>query len=268
MADAGRPETLNFERLGAGEPLVLIHGVGGELCVWEPVLGALASKRDVIAVDLPGLGGSPALSQTPTPAVLAGAVARLLERLGLERADAVGNSLGAWVALELARSAHARSVVGLCPAGLWSAPLATGDGGSQGTAHRVVRRLGPVLRPLLLSRRARRIALARFAAHPDRIPDHAAWRMVRSYGRSIAYEATNTAMRQGYFDSPEEIHVPVLLAFGERDRLIRPVTIPLAGYRSVTLPGCGHIPMWDDPTLIARVILQGTGPTTESCRPR
>src|SRR5215210_5822666 len=67
------PPLLNYVRRGRGEPLVLIHPLGGELVVWEPVLARLARDRDVIAMDMPGFGGSPALSNgtVPTPRALA-----------------------------------------------------------------------------------------------------------------------------------------------------------------------------------------------------
>jgi pimeloyl-ACP methyl ester carboxylesterase len=87
---------LNFERCGAGEPMLLVHGVGSDSCVWEPVIGALAVHFDVIAVDLPGFGRSNALPDdvVPTPRALSAAVAALLDELGIERVHAVGNSLG------------------------------------------------------------------------------------------------------------------------------------------------------------------------------
>jgi len=251
--------SLHYERQGQGEPLVLLHGIGGELCVWEPVLEPLARHRDVIAVDLPGFGNSPALAPdvVPSPAALAAAVSGLLAELGIDRAHVAGNSLGGWVALEMARRGNARSVVGLCPAGLWGAPLQGASGATRGRAHRVVRWLRPLLWLLLRSRRARRVALRPFVADPDKVPYQAAWRMVRSYGRAAAYDATSTAMRQSYFHDPDQIQVPVLLAFGEQDRLIRPVRVSAPSFRSVALPGCGHIPMWDDTALVSEVILQG-----------
>jgi pimeloyl-ACP methyl ester carboxylesterase len=58
---------LNHVRRGSGEPLVLIHPLGGELVVWEPLLDLLARDRDVIAVDLPGFGGSAPLSNGALP---------------------------------------------------------------------------------------------------------------------------------------------------------------------------------------------------------
>jgi pimeloyl-ACP methyl ester carboxylesterase len=259
-----RPMALNYVRRGVGEPIVLLHGIGGELCVWEPVLEPLARRRDVIAVDLPGFGHSPALPApvTPTPAALAEAVWGFLKGLGLDRVHVVGNSLGGWVALEMARGNCVRSVVGLSPAGLWQAPLLAPGVRARGRAHRVLRALSPLLPVLLLSRRARRVALGPFVADPDKVPYHAARRMASSYARATAYDATNTAMRHDYFRGAEDIAAPILLAFGERDRLVRPVSLDVAGARTVILPGCGHIPMWDDPSLVSQLILQGTDTIT------
>ena len=117
------PGALHYVRRGSGEPLVLIHPLGAELVVWEPVMERLARERDVIAVDLPGFGRSPGLDRTPTPRMLADAVGGLMDDLGLSRAHVAGNSLGGWVALELAKAGRALSVTGLCTAGLWSRPI-------------------------------------------------------------------------------------------------------------------------------------------------
>jgi pimeloyl-ACP methyl ester carboxylesterase len=245
--------------------MVLVHGIGGEHCVWEPLLEPLGARYEVIAVDLPGFGSSPPLAEhvTPTPEALAAAVAGFLDEQGIERAHLVGNSLGGWVALELAKLGRGRSVTALCPAGLWGRPLlADGDMARSG-AQRLARRLRWLLPVLLASRRLRRLALRAFVADPDRVPYHAAWRMVRGYARATAYDATNNAMRRAHFTGAERIEVPVTLAFGEHDRLVRPARV--AGVPSVILPGCGHIPMWDDAPLVLDLIeqtaqLTGVGP--------
>lgn len=249
---------IEFERTGTGEPLVLLHGIGGERCVWEPVLEPLASRHDVLAIDLPGFGHSPPLpgDVEPSPPALARAVAALLDEQGIERAHLVGNSLGGWIALELGKLGRARSITGLCPAGLWGRPVLPPGAMVRGRAHRWVRMLRPVIPVLLLSRRLRRLALSPFVAHPERVPYGAAWRMIRSYGRATAYDATSNAMRRAFFEDPSAIDAPVTLAFGECDRLIRPARIDHPGARSVVLPGCGHIPMWDDPGLVVRVVEQ------------
>jgi pimeloyl-ACP methyl ester carboxylesterase len=253
--------TLNYRRGGAGEPLLLLHGIGGELGVWDPIWEPLSRVRDVIAVDLPGFGASPALPDgvAPSPQMLARVIARFAADLGIERAHVVGNSLGGWIGLELAKAGHARSVTALSPAGLWGAPLLAAGAPAAGRANGFVRRLRPALPLLLRSRRVRRLALGHVVADPDKVPYAAALRIVRSYARASAYAATNTAMRQTYFTGAEEIAVPVTLAFGERDRLVRPVRLPMVGWRSLILRGCGHIPMWDDPGLISRLILEVSG---------
>src|SRR3712207_3056276 len=113
---------LSYTRVGEGEPLLLLHGIGSHGAVWDPVVPHLAREREVLALDLPGFGGSAPLPDARShPArELAQAVAAFLDRRDLERAHLAGNSLGGWVALELARLGRARSVTALSPAGFWT----------------------------------------------------------------------------------------------------------------------------------------------------
>jgi pimeloyl-ACP methyl ester carboxylesterase len=250
---------LHFERTGSGPPLVLIHGIGSELCVWEPVLEPLGREFDVIALDLPGFGRSKALPEEvdPSPPVLAAAVGAFLDGLGVERPHVAGNSLGGWVALEMGRAGLARTVTGLSPAGLWGAPLARRAAPTRGTARRVANALRPLLPLLMLSPRVRRLALMNFVAHPERVPRRAATRMVASYGRATAYEATSYAMRSSFLQHAEEIRVPVTLGWGERDRLLRPSPLRAPDVVSGVLPGCGHVPMWDDTAAVVELLRAG-----------
>jgi pimeloyl-ACP methyl ester carboxylesterase len=249
-----KPGALNYVRRGSGEPLVLIHPLGAELVVWEPVMERLSRDRDVIAVDLPGFGHSPGLgnSDEPSPQALAATVASLLDQLGVARAHVAGNSLGGWVALELAKAGRALSVAGLCTAGLWSRPLGPRPG-------RDVRRLGqrilPVLPTMLRSAKGRQLVLGGSVAHPERVPVDAATRLVRSYLTSSGYESANLAMRTAVFSGFEDIRVPVTLAWGDLDRIVRKPRKTLPEWRTIMLHGCGHIPTWDDPGQVARTLL-------------
>jgi pimeloyl-ACP methyl ester carboxylesterase len=248
---------LGFERRGSGEPLVLVHPLGADRHVWSPVLDRLAAERDVVAPDMPGFGSSAPLANgaVPHPAALAGALAGLVRRLGIERPHVAGNSLGGWVALELALSGAARSVTAIAPAGLWSRPLRP----SSAPAHRLARAAAPLVPALLATRAGRRLALAATVAHPDRVPRTDAVRLVRAYGAgSPGFPAVNDAMRASRFEGLERLSVPVTLAWTDHDRVVsRPRRLP-PNVRTVTLEGCGHIPMWDDPEQVAAVLLRGS----------
>ena len=233
---------------------MLIHPLGAELVVWEPVLERVARERDVIALDLPGFGASAPLQNgaLPTPQVLAGSVAAFLDELGLGRVHVAGNSLGGWVALELAKSGRALSVAGLCTAGFWKRPLGPRPGADM---RRVGRALMPVMPTLLRSERGRRLVLRGSIAKPDLVPPAAAERLVRAYVTSPGFERANEAMRSAVFSGFEQIRAPVTLAWGEHDRLVARPRTTVPGWRMVTLHGCGHIPTWDNPSQVARVLL-------------
>src|SRR6187402_1385601 len=104
---------LNVERRGSGEPLVLLHGIGHRWQAWTPLLDSLARDFDVAAVDLPGFGRSPRLAGPITPDAVTAATARVLDELGWSRPHVVGNSLGGWLGLELARIGAVSSVTAL-----------------------------------------------------------------------------------------------------------------------------------------------------------
>jgi pimeloyl-ACP methyl ester carboxylesterase len=244
---------------GGGEPLLLIHGLGGSLSVWEPVIGLLAAEREVFALDMPGFGTAAPLPAgvEPTAANLAAALHERCRELGFERPHLAGNSLGGWVALEMGRFGWAASVTALSPAGLWRAPL----GERKGHPRRLARRLRPLLSIALRVPAARRRMLSTFAAHPERVPAEAGRELVLGWIDANGYDGANRAMRTHLFDPtgyPQDI--PVTIAWAEHDRLVgppKPERRP-AGARFIVLPGVGHTPTWDDPKLVARTLLEGS----------
>ncbi len=247
-------------------PLVLLHALGTDRHMWDPVLGLLAAEREVIALDMPGFGAAPTIAElasgngggvagaSVTPAVLAAAIHAQLAARGLERPHVAGNSLGGWVALELALAGHARSVTAIAPAGLWAQPLRP----QRSRARVAARALGPVL-PLLLRREGgKRAALGSTIAHPERVPYDAALGLVRAYADAPGFDAANDGMRANVFSGLAEIDVPLTLAWPEFDRLVsRPPTVP-ASAREFVLHGCGHMPTYDDPQQVADVLLAGS----------
>lgn len=254
---SGVAPVVGHDRVGRGPALVLLHGLGGERHVWRGVLDALAHEREVIVVDLPGFGESEPLPADvePAPWALAEALHAFLVREGLHRPHVAGNSLGGWVALELAKRDAVASVTGLCPAGLWGAPLPP----KPFVMHRVARTIRPALPALMRTSFGRRAALGGIVADPDRVSAQDALSVARAYADAPGFAATNRAMRASHFTGGEQIRVPVTLAWGEHDRLVVPPRgHPIPGARSCVLEGCGHLPMLDDPQQTARVLLGGS----------
>jgi pimeloyl-ACP methyl ester carboxylesterase len=255
---------LNHERRGHGEPLLLLHSLGGSLIQWSPVMDRLAAEREVIAVDMPGFGESPPLPDgvAPRAANLATAVLDFYDALGVEDTPAVaGISLGGWVAIECARQGGASAVVALCPAGFWRRSPASSNR-TVARARRRGRLVGPLLRPMMYTARGRRRALGRFIYRPERLSPGEAEAIARAYVTAPAYDEASALMRAGRIEELKGIKVPITLAWGERDTLVRnrplPAKVLSKQVEQVELPGCGHVPTWDDPELVARVVLAGT----------
>ncbi len=240
------------------EPLLLLHGLGGSKAIWEPVLPLLAPERTPIAIDLPGFGATPPIAAQvePSAANLAAAVHERCLELGFERPHVAGNSLGAWVALEMGRAGWAASVTALSPAGLWRAPI----GERRVNTQLCARRLHPLVALGLRNRGLRERMLATFAAHPERIPAEQGRELVLGWIDASGYDGANRAMPTHVFDPSGYPDIPVTLAWGELDRLVappRPERRP-AGARFLVLPAVGHTPTWDDPELVARTLLEGS----------
>lgn len=245
--------SLNFVRQGSGPSLVLIHGLGGSLVIWRPVMDRLAAERDVVALDLPGFGGSKPLAQAPTAHAMAGAVASFCRELGLECPHVAGNSLGAWVALEMAKAREVASVAAISPAGLWRNPLGPRRYDTHGRANRVRFLVDGLVR----TRRGRALALRSTVARPERVPRDDANALIRSYLDSVSYAAANDEMRAGAFEHEGKIDVPVAIAWGQLDTLLgRPSrTRRPPGATFTEMPGWGHTPTWDDPEGVAEFLL-------------
>lgn len=269
------PAELSFTRRGRGEPLLLIHGIGHRWQAWEPVLDRLAEVHDVIALDLPGFGGSP-VPPGGMPAEMSATVALLpglLAQLGVDRPHVAGNSLGGAIALELAAAGLVSSATALSPAGFFTAAERRRAMLILTTLRASTYLPSPVLRGLLRSPAIRAASFAPLLAHPGRLtPDRAlgdalALRCGRGF-RPIARAARRYQFTGTFTGTPA---VPVTVAWGSRDRVLPPrqaerARARLPAARHVQLPGCGHVPMSDDPDLVVSVILSTTAAASTPSR--
>jgi len=259
-------QDLRHEVHGTGEPLLLVHGTGSSLRIWDPVVERLAARMTVIAVDLPGFGASPPLAPSgppPDPAGFAGVLTDFLGQLGHPTAHIAGNSVGGWTALEMAKLGAARSVVALSPAGLWARRAPLYDVLSFRGTRLLCRLLDPLLPALLARPLGRRLMLSQNFARPERVPPAAAVEIARAFGRSPGFDAHLEATNPQRFVGGHSMAVPVTVAFGGKDRVLlrnqsrhRDQLPPQT--RWLELPGCGHVPTHDDPALVIEVILGGS----------
>ena len=257
---------LNHHRGGSGEPLVLIHGIGSRWQMWEPVLESLEREREVVAIDLPGFGASPMPRPVPPPGPLSltGLVSEFLEEIGLSQPHVAGNSLGGWVALELAKLGRASSATALSPAGFHNRAEAIYQHASLWTAVRGARALAPSADRVMRSASARKVGFRQFSAHPERISSEDAAESVRALAHAPWFDQTVPAITADQFQGGEQIEVPTTIAWGERDRLLLPRQARRAFHRIprarvLTLWDCGHVPTYDDPDQVAGVLLEGSG---------
>ena len=145
-----------FHRGGSGPPLVCLHGFTDTWRTWELVLTALERRHDVLAPTLLGHAGGPPIEGEFTEPMIADAVERAMDAAGFETAHVAGNSLGGYVALQLAARGRAESVVALAPAGGW----ARGDEsfkdtlGFYGTMQELVRAAAPHADAIVATARA------------------------------------------------------------------------------------------------------------------
>jgi pimeloyl-ACP methyl ester carboxylesterase len=253
-------------RGGSGEPLILIHGFADSWRAWKPVLPALEERHDVLAVGVGGHFDCAPLPQgvEPTIATLVDALERDMDAAGFETAHLAGNSLGGLLALELARRGRARSVVAISPGGGW-------ESGSREErrlekrfrqAHKLSSWLGPRADRMVRRRLGRWLLLRTAVARPSRIdPEEAAYGMRAFVECPIFFDFLMVAARDGPPRDFKEVQCPVLLAWAGKDRIfpakrysqrLREL-LPDAEFQ--VLPRVGHVPMSDDPHLVARTIL-------------
>lgn len=251
--------TISYSRQGAGEPVVLIHGIGHQRTAWFEVYDRLAQHHDVIAIDLPGFGQSPP-PQKPDTYRMASWVTQLetfFEHLGIERPHVAGNSLGGNLALELAARGSVASCTAISPAGFYL-PTGLAVAGAallsmKAASHAPL----PIIRLFSQKPMLRRISMSSLYAHPERLTAEHAYADTLNLRRSKGFWPCFVGgMRLNYKAIPQ---VPTTIAWGDKDRLLLPSQAGrarkrLPDQRHVPLPNCGHVPMLDEPELITRVI--------------
>jgi pimeloyl-ACP methyl ester carboxylesterase len=239
-----------WERRGAGEPVLLIHGLGYARWGWEPVLSGLAERFDVVLFDNRGIGGSDAPPGPYTVTEMAADTVQVLDEAGLERAHVVGTSLGGMIAQELALT-HPDRVARLVlacttPGGPKAHPM------PQVTVALLAE--AATLEPAVALRRFVENALAPATARdrPELVERIMAHRLATAQD-PVAWAAQATA--GATFDAYDRLGTllaPTLVQHGGEDVVVDPgnadLLVSLIGdARLERYPGTGHLFFWEAP---------------------
>jgi pimeloyl-ACP methyl ester carboxylesterase len=250
---------LSLTRSGTGDPLLLLHGWGSSRRDFAAVLPALSERFHVLNVDLPGAGRSAHLLERPTVAAITDAVERTLDAEDVGRVHVLGNSLGARVALELARRGRARSVVSIAPSGLNVLPERIFQGAGMAMARLAGRTAAPLMGPLSRSAIGRTALLLPLKTRPwstsreEAIGAREGFADSRDWWRTVLWGLLLDVPRGlGHIDCP------VLLVQGTADWVAMGQTvrylplIPRSRFRP--LLAAGHAPQSDRPDTIVRLV--------------
>jgi len=253
---------------GEGSPLVLLLGLTGSWPIWKPVLPYLTPHHRVLALTLPGHHGGPVLPEgvEPSVEVIADVLIADLKARGITSAHVAGNSLGGWLALELARRGFALSVTALSPAGGWKTDQ---DYEDVARPFRLAFAMLPVLLffvTLFLGLAwLRRALLKQTMEHGDRLSAAEVRSAFNDFRRTRMLPALLRNMgKVGGIQPFKAGKTPICIAWCEHDRVIpfarygRPMLESIEGAERASVPGAGHVPMVDSPAEVAAHILEVT----------
>jgi len=247
--------------------IVLLHGATSSARAWDALLPALTAQHRVFVPTLAGHLGGP-----PLPAGSGGVISRIvdatcrqLDEAAIDTAHLVGNSLGGWIALELARRGRARTVLALSPAGAWR-------------SGRDLRRLlilfrgagalarAKTMHDLAARKRVRRVLLRVMAEHADRMtPAQALAAFEDVAGCTVLTDILDGARDNGPIQPIADVGCRLRIAWSLHDRILpfmrygAPMLAAVPAAEFELLPGVGHVPMIDDPVLVANTILAFVG---------
>jgi pimeloyl-ACP methyl ester carboxylesterase len=250
-------------RGGSGPPLVCLHGFTDTWRTWELVLPVLERDHEVLAPTLIGHAGGPPLDGPMSDTIIAETVERAMDEAGFETAHLVGNSLGGYLALQLAARGRARSVVALAPAGGW-AP------GNQSykdvlayfaSTQEMLKSIAPHADAVAATPDGRRQATQFIATNFEHIPpDLVAHLIVGAAECRAAGAMIEHALHHGWPLDPAQITCPVRIVWGTADRVLSWPSAA-AGYQAqlphadwVELEGAGHCPQLDVPLETGQLI--------------
>jgi len=257
-------EVTTIDTGGTDRPvIVFVHGLSGTWQNWLLNIPAFMDSHRVIAPDLPGFGESPMPREKISIKVYARILDALLRSLGVESAVVVGNSMGGFVAAELAISFATRverlvlvSAAGLSIEEASRAPLLAGARVWAGTATW----LGARGQSVITRPRARRLGLQMIVRYPEKLSPELTYEITRGAGTAGFVPAMEALLSYGFRDQLSRIEVPTLVVWGRNDMLVprgdarEYVRLIGDNARREMFEDTGHLPMVERPTRFNRLV--------------
>ena len=253
-------ETINTIVLGEGPPLVFVHGLSGCWQNWLEQVPVLAREHRVVTLDLPGFGSSPMPRGEISISRYARLLDGLLDQLGIDAAAVVGNSMGGFIAAELAIAYPQRveRMVLISAAGIstYADPRTARAVPTLRRGERILAAGAAWLasRSDTVARRARlrQATLALVVRHPGRLPAPLAAEQLRAAGKPGFVQALQSILDYDFRDRLPEIACPTLIVWGDGDRLINVRDADvfaelIPGSRLVIFEDTGHMAMLERP---------------------
>lgn len=254
---------------GAGEPILLIHGLGGSHVNWDAVAPGLSALGHVVAIDLPGFGTNEPDEHQPEVSVFAERVAEFVSEHFGRPATLIGNSMGGLVSM-LTAIRFPEQVTSLV---LASPALPPRSIRFHWVTAQLLIRTAPGLGELITKQAYDRysmeeltdLAYANLCADPSVVPEDmwhrsvvlANWRKEKRWATYAFSTASASILREltpaRYRRHLESVTVPTLLIHGDHDQVVQPASAVWAAgvrpdWRFEMLRGVGHLPMIERPS--------------------
>ena len=258
---------INVIELGEGPPVLLIHGHAGCWQNWLENIPALAREHRVIAMDLPGFGWSPMPSGEISITAYARTLDRLCDQLGVETTAVVGNSMGGFIAAEMAirHPQRVERLVLVAAAGLsrhyMRIPIRVMSSRRLNPEWLYKLLAAPYPRARKMARRARlrKFALWAVVHHPEKLSPPIAAYLIAGSGRPAAAPGAFALATYDFRDHIGAIECPTLVLWGANDFVIDAGAanryeklIPHS--RKVVLDDTGHVPMVERPARFNAIV--------------
>ena len=254
----GRGARLRYLVAGEGEPLLLVHGLGGSAANWLALAPLLLAGRRLIVPDLPGHGGSDPLQAAASLTAYADSLAPLLDG----SAAVVGHSLGGAIALRLAirRSRLVSALVLAGAAGISSGSRRARYGLAISGLLKPGRKIAPHRARVARSAALKILVFGRWgASDPPALPPQMAEAFLSGPARHTdTVSAAKALVRDDPRPDLDRVRCPVLLLWGARDNQL-PVGDAFEYARRLRAPlrviaDCGHLSIGERPDVVTRAV--------------